>query len=279
MKPRIQAPQKGNKYYINIKDGGFNPAEGNPQRLNKDLTALANCIAIYGWFNEPGQQGQVYFTKPWYPYVVIQAAKREGLEVTQEPTLGGIMVWTGGKKGYGHVAGVGEVVSKRNVKTVESEYYGEEWVHFNRKIGDGNWRQGCYWMDKSYVYQGCIKNPFISEDEVVTDITVFNADTKKTAILKGFYKDGRNYLSLNDLSNLGVLKVSYDEEKRVPVVGKEDSKSLIKILNQDDGETYTLEGYYTDHRNYAALSDLADMGVLSVSYDPDKKMPVVGKRD
>ena len=174
MLPRLTKPEKGNKYYINIKDGGFNPAEGNPKRLNKDLTALANCIAIYGWFNEPGQQGQVYFTKPWYPYAVIQAAKREGLEVTQEPTLGGIMVWTGGKKGYGHVAGVGEVVSKYNVKTVESEYYGEEWVHFNRKIGDGNWRHGCYWMDKSYIYQGCIKNPFISEEEDMT-----KAETEK----------------------------------------------------------------------------------------------------
>ena len=279
MKPRIQAPQKGNKYYIYEGDDGYNPAKGNPFRKNTDLTSLPNCCMIYGWFNEIGQQGHVYFKRAWYPYYAIDAAKIEGLEVTQEPTLGGIMVWKGGKTGEGHVCGVGEIIDDDTILTVDSEYYHRDWVTFKRSRGDGNWRGGCYWMDSSYVYLGCIKNPFIEDEEVITDITVYNADTKKTAILKGFYKDGRNYLSLNDLSNMGVLKVSYDEEKRVPVVGKEDSTSLIKILNQDDGETYSLEGYYTDHRNYAALSDLADMGVLSVSYDPDKKIPVVGKRD
>lgn len=166
MLPRIIKPEKGNKYYINTADGGVNPAKGNPKRLNKDLTALPNCVAIYGWFNEIGQRGQVYFKKAWYPYAVINAAKREGLEVTQEPTKGGIMVWIGGKTNEGHICGVGEVYDEEHILTVESEYYGQDWKLFNRQKDDGNWRRGCPWMDRSYTYQGCIKNPFMGEEDM-----------------------------------------------------------------------------------------------------------------
>lgn len=164
MKPRIKKPEKGNKYYINIADGGYNGAKGNFLRLNKDLTSLPNCVAIYGWLNEQGGQGMKYLKAPWYPYTVIMAAKREGLKVTEEPTLGGIMVWTGGKTGEGHVAGVGEIISKDKILTVESEYYGRDWATFYRSRGDGNWRDGCYWMSNKYYYQGCIKSPFMEED-------------------------------------------------------------------------------------------------------------------
>ena len=174
MKPRVNKPEKGNKYYINTKDGGYNPARGNPLRLNKNLTALPNCISIVGWFNEIGEQGMKYLNAPWYPFAIINAAKREGLEVTEEPTLGGIMVWTGGKTGEGHVAGVGEIVSENKILTVESEYYARDWATFWRTKGDGNWRNGCYWMGRNYYYQGCIKNPFISEEEDMT-----KAETEK----------------------------------------------------------------------------------------------------
>lgn len=168
MQLRIVKPEKGNKYYINTKDGGYNPAKGNPLRLNRDLTALPNCTMVYSWFNEIGEQGQVYFKKAWYPFAVISAAKREGLEITEEPTLGGIMVWTGGKTGEGHVAGVAEIVNENKILTVESEYYARDWATFWRTKGDGNWRNGCYWMGRNYYYQGCIKNPFISEEEDMT---------------------------------------------------------------------------------------------------------------
>ena len=168
MKPRTSKPEKGNKYYINTNDGGYNPAKGNPLRLNKSLTSLPNCIMIYGWFNEIGGEGMKYLNAPWYPFAVISAAKREGLEITEEPTLGGIMVWTGGKTGEGHVAGVAEIVNERKILTVESEYYARDWATFWRTKGDGNWRDGCYWMGRNYYYQGCIRNPFISEEDTMT---------------------------------------------------------------------------------------------------------------
>lgn len=169
MKPRITKPEKGNKYYINTADGGYNKAKGNPKRRNKDLTSLPNCVAIYGWFNEVGGNGMQYLKSPWYPYTVISAAKKEGLKVTKAPTLGGIMVWTGGSTGEGHVAGVAEIITKnKKILTAESEYYGKDWANFWRTIGDGNWRDGCAWMGKSYIYQGCIKNPYIKEEEDMT---------------------------------------------------------------------------------------------------------------
>ena len=166
MKPRLTIPQKGNKYYIHTSDGGYNKAEGNPSRLNKDLTSLPNCISIYGWFNEIGGEGMKYLNTPWYPYSVIAAAKKEGLEITKEPTVGGIMVWKGGKRGEGHVAGVVEVKSRIKVLTAESEYYGKDWVNFSRTNRDGNWRDGCSWMDSSYTYQGCINNPFMEDEDM-----------------------------------------------------------------------------------------------------------------
>jgi len=168
MLPRISRPSKGNPYYVNILDGGVNPAKGNPKLLNKDLTALPNCVAIYGWFNEIGQKGMQYLKKAYYPYSVIAQAKREGLEVTTEPTLGGIMVWTGGRTGEGHVAGVAEIYDEKHILTAESEYYGKDWANYRRYIGNGEWADGCYWMTALYHYQGCIKNPFIKEQDDMT---------------------------------------------------------------------------------------------------------------
>lgn len=162
--PRVVKPSKGNRYYINVNDGGVNPAKGNPTRLNRDLTALPNCVAIYGWFNEIGQRGMKYLTKAWYPYSVITEAKREGLTVTKEPTPGGIMVWTGGKNGDGHVAGCAVVYDDDHILAVESEYYGADWKTYKRRKGNGNWADGCYWMGSNYTYQGCIQNPFMEKD-------------------------------------------------------------------------------------------------------------------
>lgn len=164
MQPRIEKPSPGNKYYINTKDGGYNSAKGNPNRKNKELTSLPNCVAVYGWFNEIGEQGMKYLKIPYYPYAVIEAAKRQGLEITKEPTEGGIMVWTGGATGEGHVEGCAIVHDENTITSVGSEYYGRDWTVFKRKNTDGNWRSGCKWMNKSYIYQGCIKNPFMEEE-------------------------------------------------------------------------------------------------------------------
>lgn len=175
MKPRIDKPEPGNKYYINTNNGGYNRAEGNVTKLNKSLTSLPNCIAIYGWFNEVGGQGMKYLSTPWFPYTVIAAAKREGLQITKEPTLGGIMVWTGGAYGYGHVAGVAKMYpdDPNIILSAESEYWGVDWANYKRRRGNGNWADGCSWMVHSktpYVYQGCIKNPYV-EDEMTKEQT------------------------------------------------------------------------------------------------------------
>lgn len=165
MKPRVVKPNNNNRYYVNTADGGLNGAKGNPKKKNPFLTSLPNCVAIYGWFNEIGGKGAVYLKKAWYPYSVIAEARREGLEITQEPTVGGIMVWTE-KGGDGHVAGCAVKYEDGSILTSESEYYGAEWKNYHRTRGDGNWRDGCYWMGRTYVYQGCIKNPFIEDEDM-----------------------------------------------------------------------------------------------------------------
>ena len=168
MKPRVVKPNNNNRYYVNTADGGLNGAKGNPKKRNPFLTSLPNCVAMYGWFNEIGEQGAVYLKKAWYPYAVIAEARREGLEITIEPTVGGLMVWTD-RGGEGHIAGVAEVHDDGSILTTESEYYGAEWVNYKRTRGDGNWRDGCYWMGRTYVYEGCIKNPWIEDEDMTKE--------------------------------------------------------------------------------------------------------------
>ena len=91
----------------------------------------------------------------------VHIAKEQGLEVTQKPTLGGMMVWSGGIGALGHVAIV-EVLQGSKIKTSESEYYGAPFKVYTRQGRD--WRGGCYWMNASYTYLGCIKNPAVEED-------------------------------------------------------------------------------------------------------------------
>lgn len=219
MKPRIDKPQKGNPYYINKKDGGLNPAKGNPARLNKDLTALPNCVAIYSWFNEIGGQGQVYLKKAYYPYAVIDVARREGLEITDYPTEGGIMVWKGGRTGEGHVEGCALVYSKDEILSVGSEYYGVDWRTYTRRRGTGDWRLGCNWMDSSYVFCGCIRNPFmVYEKPKGTKPIVIEQDGIKIECT-GFNVDGHNYIALADLDKpLGYANVKWDANKRLPIL-------------------------------------------------------------
>ena len=129
-----------------------------------------NCTAIAtGRFNEIGGYGYIkYFNYPYYARDFVKAARQQGLEVTQKPTLGGILVWGGGKSGDGHVAPVEILYDDGSILTAESEWNGLPFRNYHRYIGNGNWRQGCYWMNSSYNYLGCVKNPAVKEDDIVT---------------------------------------------------------------------------------------------------------------
>ena len=166
--PQLVIPAAGNPYYNTKKVGGYNPCiMGNPKNRNKDLNTLPNCVGYaVGRFNEiyheiMGGSGCEYLGNA-NAANFIDLARKQGLTITQRPTLGGCMVWRGGNTGEGHVCIV-ELDLGSRVVTSESEYYGKAFTIYQR-FGD-NWRSGCYWMGASYTYLGCIKNPAVKPEE------------------------------------------------------------------------------------------------------------------
>ena len=167
-KPQLVIPADGDPYYNTISAGGYNPCiKGNPKSRKPGLNVLPNCCGY-----ATGRWNQIYheilggsgcqYLGNTNAANYIDLARKQGLTVTQRPTVGGCMVWRGGNTGEGHVAIV-EMDLGNRVVTSESEYYGKQFVIYQR-FGD-NWRSGCYWMGSSYTYLGCIKNPAVKPEE------------------------------------------------------------------------------------------------------------------
>ena len=163
-KQRLTKPEKGNKYYTRIQSGGWNDAVlGKP--LDKDCDVLANCVGYAnGRFAEiAGTNGIKYqFTKNAENF--IEDAMAFGLDISQKPTLGGIMVWQAGKTlngrdGVGHVAIVEDIIDDNCILTSESGYESFIFANIVRCNHDENWS-----MPYS-VYRGCIINPFINDKQ------------------------------------------------------------------------------------------------------------------
>lgn len=167
MKPLLRMPDANDPYYNTIASGGYNPCIlGNPAARVPSLNVLPNCVGFgVGRFNAIGDYGKCKYLGNTNACNFISLAKKQGLQISNKPTLGGVMVWSGGKGGFGHIACV-EIVGKSIVITSESEYYGKPFVNYTRYLDDGNWRKGCYWMTKDYKYLGCIVNPAITEDRM-----------------------------------------------------------------------------------------------------------------
>ena len=166
--PQLVIPAAGNPYYNTKSVGGYSPcALGNPKNRNKGLNVLPNCVGYaVGRFNEIGDYGYIkYLAAKGNACDFIDIAKKQGLLITQRPTVGGCMVWKGGEGGYGHVA-IPELDLGNRFICSESEYYGKQFVVYQR-FGS-NWADGCYWMGKSYTYLGCITNPAVKEEKDMT---------------------------------------------------------------------------------------------------------------
>lgn len=165
--PQLVIPAAGNPYYNTKSVGGYNPCiKGNPKNRNKDLNVLPNCVGyVTGRFNEIGAYNACKYLGNTNAANYIDLARKQGLEISQRPTIGGCMVWRGGQTGEGHVAIVEMDLGNRFV-TSESEYYGKQFTIYQR-FGD-NWRAGCYWMGSSYTYLGCIVNPAVKEEKDLT---------------------------------------------------------------------------------------------------------------
>ena len=174
--PRLEPPKAGNPYYNTQKKGGYNPCiTGNiPRGATPEykrsgypgLSALPNCTGYAtGRFAEILGEPQCQYLGNWMAYYMIIVARIQGLQVVNHPVLGGVMCWKGGPTGAGHLACVEKICKDGSVLTSESEWNGKYWITYNRSLGtDKQWRRGCYWMDKSYTFLGCIVNPAIGED-------------------------------------------------------------------------------------------------------------------
>ena len=151
-----------NKFYITTSEGGYSQCiQGKPTDANANV--LANCVGYAcGRFNE------IIGTMK-YPSLncnaenFIERAKAAGLEISNVPTLGGIMVWQkgatlGSSDGAGHVAVVERIDSANQIYTSESGYGSSAFWNSTRTNNNGRWGAGA-----GYTFRGCIVNPAIGK--------------------------------------------------------------------------------------------------------------------
>lgn len=182
--PQLTIPKSGNPYYNTPEYLGYNPGKPAKGRATPGLTALPNCVSwAEGRFNEIAGTNSIKYLGPlaYYPFAMIGKAKLQGLKISDTPTLGGMLVWTGGPTGEGHV----DIVEKMTIKdgkissivTSDSEYYGKAFVIFERKPGKKNdWISGCSWMEQAntpYIFKGCIVNPATEDEMAELDYKTF----------------------------------------------------------------------------------------------------------
>lgn len=158
-----------NKFYITKAKGGYNGATvGKPTDASANV--LANCVGYArGRFNEI--IGRWTYDFPGNAENFIELARRNGLQISGVPTLGGIMVWQGGRTtsgldGYGHVAIVEEIIDTNTIYTSESDYGGATFYNATRKNTNGRWGLG-----SSFSFRGCVVNPSVKAEDDLANYT------------------------------------------------------------------------------------------------------------
>lgn len=170
---RTSKPEAGNKYYIRQATGGWNGAiQGKP--TDRNCNVLANCVGYAnGRFAEiQGKQG-IQYQLVCNAENFIEKAQSYGLEISNKPTLGGIMVWQKGglssSDGAGHVAIVERIDNENQIYTSESAYNAYYFANVTRNNANGRWG-----MNSNYTFRGCIKNPGVIEG--ITNAEIFDSD-------------------------------------------------------------------------------------------------------
>ena len=160
---RTSKPSSGNKFYIRKANGGYSTCiQGKP--TDSQCNVLANCVGYAcGRFNE-------IIGSMKYPSLncnaenFIERAKNTyGLEISDVPTLGGIMVWQkgntlSGNDGAGHVAVVEKIIDNNTIYTSESGYGSSAFWNSTRRNSNGRWGLG-----SGYKFRGCIVNPAVGK--------------------------------------------------------------------------------------------------------------------
>lgn len=153
MKIRTTCPNN-NKYYITTSNGGWSWAiQGKPTKSGANV--LANCVGYAnGRFAEIIGKDKIEYQLVCNAENFIEKAKSYGLQISNTPTLGGIMVWEGLGSLAGHVAIVERIDSPNQVYTSESAYGGSAFYNATRTNSNGRWGMG-----SNYRFRGCIINP------------------------------------------------------------------------------------------------------------------------
>ena len=196
MEMRTSKPSAGNKFYITTSKGGYSHCiVGSP--TDRDCNVLANCVGYAcGRFNE-------IIGSMKYPYLncnaenFIERAKNTyGLEISNVPTLGGIMVWQkgnslSGNDGAGHVAIVERIDSNNQIYTSESGYGSSAFWNSIRTNNNGRWGLG-----SGYTFRGCIVNPAIGKVTAPVEPTPVtptkSTDELAKEVIAGKYGNGED---------------------------------------------------------------------------------------
>lgn len=173
-------PASGDPFYNTISNGGYSQCiQGEP--TIEGLDVLCNCVGgACGFFNKiysevTGYEGMKYPKLYCNAEYFIEQAKRlyPDIEIVQEPSEGGIMVWEGIGNLAGHVAGVVRCNSKTQVYTAESGYNSFAWENFTRNKGEN----GNYGLNPNYYrYLGCLVNPALGEQRSYENAITPNVD-------------------------------------------------------------------------------------------------------
>ena len=162
MEIRNKKPEKGNKFYTRKASGGYSTCvKGKP---TDECDVLSNCVGYAcGRFNEIIGEMKYPSLNCNAENFIERAKNTYGLEVSDVPTLGGIMVWQkgstlGSSDGAGHVAIVERIDSSNQIFTSESNYGGEAFFNSTRTNKNGRWG-----LSSNYKFRGCIVNPAIGK--------------------------------------------------------------------------------------------------------------------
>ncbi|GEM_PF-2220671 len=157
--PRLTKPERGNKYYNTVANGGISTAiVGSP--TDAGCNVLANCVGYAaGRFNEIIGSGRFqYFNYPPNAEDFCNAARAAGLTVGTVPKPGAIIVWAKGAvgtgtDGAGHVAVVEQIHADGSITTSESGYGCANPFWTSKRIrGSGNWSAGSDYRFLGFIY-------------------------------------------------------------------------------------------------------------------------------
>lgn len=224
-----------NNFFMTVESGGLNNAiEGKP--TDPEANVLSNCVGFAnGRFNMIAAEIAGDYKFRWQLTCnaenFIERAKKLGLEVSDRPTLGGIMCWAkgslSGEDGAGHVEIVERIDSDNKIFTSGSSYGGEAFYNKTRTNNNGRWGQ-----TSAYTFRGCIVNPLVKElplpDKEAETYTVKAGDTLSKIA-------NRNNLTLKQL-------LSYNPQIQNPNLiyrGQLIYLTPVKVYTVKKGDTLT----------------------------------------